>query len=232
LNFFLTYTYSKSIDDASNGIFGGTRGVSFPQDSFNIAAERAVSVFDQRHRFSGNFTYDMDFLPSALSSLPKRATEGWQLGGVYTVASGLPTTPFISTDMSGTGELNDRPNLIGDPNSGAMRDAAGFFNTAAFAAPAPGTFGNAARNTVIGPRLNIFDLSLGKVTKLNDRFTTQFRAEFFNIFNHANLSLPSMDFAIPATFGTISQTPDTTLGNPRLADGGPRVIQFGLKLLF
>jgi hypothetical protein len=232
LNFFLTYTYSKSIDDASNGIFGGTRGVSFPQDSFNIAAERAVSVFDQRHRFSGNFTYDMDFLPSALSNLPKRATEGWQIGGIYTIASGLPTTPFISTDMSGTGELNDRPNLVGDPNSGAMRDAAGFFNKAAFAAPAAGTFGNAGRNTIIGSRLNIFDLSLSKVTKLNDRFTTQFRAEFFNLFNHANLSLPVADFASPATFGTITQTPDTTLGNPRLADGGPRVIQFGLKLLF
>jgi hypothetical protein len=232
LNFFLTYTYSKSIDDASNGIFGGTRGVSFPQDSFNIAAERAVSIFDQRHRFSGNFTYDMDFLPSALSNLPKRATEGWQIGGIYTIASGLPTTPFISTDMSGTGELNDRPNLVGDPNSGAMRDAAGFFNKAAFAAQATGTFGNAGRNTIIGPRLNIFDLSLGKVTKLNDRVTTQFRAEFFNLFNHANLSLPVADFASPATFGTITQTPDTTLGNPRLADGGPRVIQFGLKLLF
>jgi hypothetical protein len=232
LSFFLTYTYSKSIDDASNGIFGGTRGVSFPQDSFNLAAERAVSVFDQRHRFSGNFTYDMDFLPSALSKLPKRATEGWQIGGIYTVASGLPTTPFMSTDVSGTGELNDRPNLIGDPNSGAGRDAAGFFNTAAFATPALGTFGSSARNTVIGPRLNIFDLSLGKVTKINDRITTQFRAEFFNLFNHANLSLPNMDLASPATFGTISQTPDTTLGNPRLADGGPRVIQFGLKLLF
>jgi hypothetical protein len=231
LNFFLTYTYSKSIDDASNGIYGGTRGVSFPQDSFNLAAERAVSVFDQRHRFSGNFTYDMDFLPAALGYLPKRLTEGWQLGGIYTVASGLPITPFLGNDVSGTGELNDRPNLIGDPTSGAMRDAAGFFNTAAFAAPASGTFGSSGRNTVIGPRLNIFDLSLGKATKLNDRFSTQFRAEFFNLFNHANLSLPVANFSA-TNFGTITQTPDTTLGNPRLADGGPRVIQFGLKLLF
>ncbi|HZF39188.1 MAG TPA: TonB-dependent receptor, partial [Blastocatellia bacterium] len=221
LSFFVTYAYSKSIDDASNGIFGGTRGVSFPQDSFNLAAERAVSVFDQKHRFSGNFTYDMDFLPSALGNLPKRMTEGWQLGGIYTVASGLPITPFFgTTDVSGTGELNDRPNLIGDPNSGALRDASLFFNPAAFAAPAAGTFGTSGRNTIIGPRLNIFDFSLGKATKLNDRFSTQFRAEFFNLFNHANLSLPNANLSSPATFGTISQTPDTTLGNPRLADGG------------
>jgi hypothetical protein len=231
LSFFLTYTYAKSIDDASNGIFGGTRGVSFPQDSFNLTAERAVSVFDQRHRFSGNFTYDMDFLPSALGSLPKRLTEGWQLGGIYTIASGLPITPFMGNDISGTGELNDRPNLIGDPNSVARRDASLFFNTQAFAAPAPGTFGNAGRNTIIGPRLNIFDLSLGKSTKINDRFSTQFRAEFFNLFNYANLSLPVANFNA-ANFGTITQTIDVQQGNPRLGDGGPRVIQFGLKLLF
>ena len=64
LNFSVAYTWSKSIDDASNGIYGGTRGVSFPQDSFNLRAERAVSVFDQRHRFTANFTYDLDFLPA------------------------------------------------------------------------------------------------------------------------------------------------------------------------
>src|SRR5262245_8437888 len=65
LNFYLAYAWSKSIDDASNGIYGGTRGVSFPQDSFNLRAERAVSSFDLRHRFSANFTYDLDFLSRA-----------------------------------------------------------------------------------------------------------------------------------------------------------------------
>ena len=117
---------------------GGTRGVSFPQDSFNLRAERAVSVFDQRQRFSANFTYDLEFLTSALGSLPKALTEGWQLSGIYTGASGLPITPFMgSMDVSGTGELNDRPNLIGDPDSGAQRDAALWFNTAAFALRRP-----------------------------------------------------------------------------------------------
>ena len=80
------------------------------------------------------------------------------------------------------------------------------------------------------------DLSVGKTTKLNDRFAAQFRVEAFNLFNHANLALPDMDFGtettIPGTFGTIGQTPDVQQGNPRLGDGGPRVIQFGLKLLF
>jgi hypothetical protein len=236
LNFSVAYTLSKSIDDASNGIFSGTRGVSFPQNSFNLAAERAISVFDQRHRFMTNFTYDLDILSSALGSLPKSLTGGWQVGGIYTAASGLPTTPFLSTDVSGTGELNDRPNLIGDPMAGAQRDAANWFNRSAFAAPATGTFGSSARNTIIGPRLHIVDLSVGKTTKLNDRFTTQFRAEAFNLFNHANLALPAVDMGngvtIPASFGTITQTPDAQQGNPRLGDGGPRVIQFGLKVIF
>ena len=137
-----------------------------------------------------------------------------------------------NSDVSGTGELNDRPNLIGDPNSGARRDAAMWFNPAAFATPASGTFGSTGRNTIIGPKLHIVDFTVGKLTKINDRFSAQFRAEAFNLFNRANLSLPQVDFSTLATFGTITTTPDTDLGNPRLADGGPRVIQFGLKLLF
>ena len=132
--------------------------------------------------------------------------------------------------MSGTGELNDRPNLVGDPNSGAPRDATHWFNKTAFAAPAAGTFGSSGRNTIIGPRLHIVDFSVSKATKFNERVALQFRTEFFNLFNHANLSLPIVDFN--GTFGAITETPDVTAGNPRLGEGGPRVIQFGLKFLF
>ena len=231
LNFAVTYSFSKSIDDASNGIFSGPRGVAYPQDSFNIAAERAVSVFDQKHRFMANFTYDLDILTSLLGSLPKSLTGGWQIGGIYTGASGLPVTPFLNGDQSGTGELNDRPNLVGDPRSGDQRDATNFFNKNAFAAAPFGTFGTSGRNTVIGPRLHIVDFSLGKTTKLNDRFTTQFRAEAFNLFNHSNLALPVVQFDA-ANFNTITSTPDVQQNNPRLLDGGPRVIQLGLKLIF
>src|SRR4029450_8642612 len=74
LNFAVAYTWSKSIDDASNGIYSGTRGVSFPQDSFNLRAERAVSSFDTRHRFTANFTYEVNFLRSRLSGFPHALT--------------------------------------------------------------------------------------------------------------------------------------------------------------
>ncbi|MGH9845734.1 MAG: hypothetical protein ACREEM_44060, partial [Blastocatellia bacterium] len=104
-------------------------------------------------------------------------------------------------------------------------------NRAAFTRPADGTFGTSARNTIVGPRVHIVDFSVSKATKLTERFALQFRAELFNLFNHANLSLPNVDFNSGA-FGSVSETPDVTAGNPRLGEGGPRVIQFGLKLVF
>jgi hypothetical protein len=195
-----------------------------------LRAERAVSSFDIRHRFSANATYDLN-LNRWLSGWPRHLTEGWQLSGIYTGASGIPITPFLSVDVSGTGELNDRPNLIADPNSGALHDATQWFNKAALARPADGTFGSSGRNTIIGPSLHIVDFSVSKATRITERFSLQFRAEFFNLFNHANLSLPNVDFN-SAAFGSISETPDVTAGNPRLGEGGPRVGQFGLKLIF
>jgi outer membrane receptor protein involved in Fe transport len=230
LNLYAAYTWSKSIDDASNGIDSGTRGVSFPQDSHNLRAERAVSVFDLRHRFTLNFTYDVNFLANLFSSLPKRLTEGWQLGGIYTGQSGSPITPFLSIDNSRTAELNDRPNLVGDPNSGPRRPG-GWFNEAAFALPADQTFGTSPRNVIIGPDYHSVDFSMNKLTKVTERISLQFRAEIFNLFNRANFSLPNVDFN-STSFGEINQTPDVTAGNPRLAEGGPRVIQFGLKVVF
>jgi hypothetical protein len=229
-NAFGTYTWSKSLDDASNGIYSGTRGISYPQDSYNLRAERAVSSFDLRQRVTVNVTYELSFLGSLAGSWPKRLTEGWQLSGIYTGQSGLPITPFLSLDSSGTGELNDRPNLVGDPNSGPRQPGA-WFNKDAFAKPDSGTFGNSGRNVIVGPDLRSLDLSVNKLTKLAERASVQFRAEIINVFNRANFSLPNVDFN-STSFGAISETPDVTAGNPRLGEGGPRVIQFGLKFIF
>jgi Carboxypeptidase regulatory-like domain/TonB dependent receptor len=230
LNLYGTYAWSKSIDDASNGIYSGTRGVSYPQDGYNLRAERSVSSFDLRHRGTVNVTYELSFLPTLLTSWPKRLAEGWQLSGIYTGQSGLPITPFLSVDSSGTGELNDRPDLVGDPNTGP-RSPNQWFNKAAFRPPTPGTFGNSGRNVIIGPNLHSVDLSVNKLTKVAENASVQFRAEIINVFNRANFSLPNVDFNA-TTFGAISETPDVTAGNPRLGEGGPRVVQFGLKLMF
>jgi len=230
LDFFLSYTYSKSIDDASNGIFSGVRGVSFPQDSNNLRAERAISNFDLRHRLSINFVYDLVFLPTTFAKLPKVLTEGWQISGIYTLSSGFPVTAFLANDISGTGNFNDRPNALADPNVG-KQTVNSAFNTKAFSLPVTGNFGTAGRNTIIGPRFNVADFSTNKRTKITEKLSLQFRAEIFNIFNRPNFSLPNVQFD-SAGFGSIGETPDISAGNPRLGDGGPRVIQFGLKLIF
>ena len=230
LNVYGTYTWSKSIDDASNGIYSGTRGVSYPQDGYNLRAERAVSSFDLRHRGTVNVTYELSFLPNLLASWPKRLAEGWQLSGIYTGQSGLPITPFLSVDSSGTGELNDRPNLVGNPNAGPHLPNL-WFNKAAFQRPEPGTFGNSGRNVIVGPNLHSVDFSVNKLTKVAEHASMQFRAEIINAFNRANFSLPNVDFN-STTFAAISETPDVTAGNPRLGEGGPRVVQFGLKFIF
>lgn len=227
LNLYVAYTWSKSVDDASNGIYSGVRGTSFPQDSFNLRAEKAVSSFDLRHRFTFNFSYDV---PLGLLPFPKIISDGWQIAGIYTGQSGLPITPFISVDNSRTGELNDRPNVIRNPNNGP-KTANQWFDKDAFQKPADGTFGNAGRNSIIGPDFHTVDFSVNKTMKFTERLRMQFRAEFFNLFNRANLSLPNVEFNSSAA-GRITETPDTSAGNPRLGDGGPRVIQFGLKFSF
>jgi hypothetical protein len=163
--------------------------------------------------------------------LPGRITAGWQLSGIYTLGSGLPITPFWNgSSPSGSGESsNDRPNLVGDPNNGPKTVSA-WFNTAAFAPAAAGTFGNAGRNIIIGPRTNALDFSVVKSTRINERANLQFRAESFNILNHPNFALPNVTMN-SAAFGTIASTPDVAAANP-LGDGGPRLIQLALKLVF
>lgn len=231
LTLYGSYVWSHSIDDASNGFCSCTAGVSLPQNSFDLRADRAASSFDQRQRFTFNFVYDVNFLPRLLDRWPKRVTEGWQLTGIYTLASGLPITPFWNgAAPSGSGESsNDRPNVTGDPNNGLKRWDS-WFNTAAFAPAARGTFGNAGRNTIIGPRTNAADFSVVKATRLTERASLQFRSEFFNIFNHPNFALPNVTVNSSA-FGTIASTVDVANGNP-LGDGGPRLVQFALKVLF
>ena len=228
---FASHVWSHSIDDASNGICSCTAGVSLPQNSFDTRAEKAASIFDQRQHFTLNFVYDLDIVTHKLNKWPKRLTAGWQLNGIYTLGSGLPITPFWNgAAPSGSGETsNDRPNLVGNPNDGPKKWNA-WFNTAAFVAAPVGTFGNAGRNTVIGPRTNALDFSVVKSTRIGERLNLQFRSEFFNILNHPNFALPNVTVNSSA-FGTIASTPDVAAGNP-LGDGGPRLVQLALKLVF
>ena len=125
---------------------------------------------------------------------------------------------------------NDRPDVIGDPNAGP-RTVDQWINKSNFVQNAALTFGNAGRNIVRGPGFHNLDFSLLKNFQLHENANLQFRAEFFNVTNHPNFALPANILAAP-NFGTLFQTPDAAQNNVGLGSGGPRLIQFAVKLNF
>lgn len=229
LSFLSSYTWSKSIDNAS-GFFTSAGDPNFPQDSFNTKAERGRSNFDVRHRLSLSYAYDFPFgkgrVLLADNGWLTTALTGWQTYAVVTLQSGRPFTvallPEIDNSNTGRSNLgfgaNDRPDIVGSPGL-ENRGPDKWFNTAAFALPPRGSFGNAGRNILDGPGFQNFNASLVKNTRLREGMDLQFRAEAFNLFNHPNFDLPDNFFGSP-TFGQI------------LSAQSPRHIQFGVKLLF
>lgn len=229
LSTLVSYTWSKSIDDASN-FFSSAGDPNFPQNSYNLRGERGRSNFDVRHRLSASYSYDLPFGKGrkylANDGWISTVLSGWQSFGIVTLQSGRPFTVALLSDIdnSGTGRsilgfgANDRPNVTGDPRLD-QRSPERWFNTAAFAFSRPGTFGNVGRNTLDGPGYQNVNVSLLKNTNLSERFNLQLRAEFFNLFNHPNFNLPDNFLGSP-TFGRINSARD------------PRHVQFGVKLLF
>ncbi|HEY8184999.1 MAG TPA: carboxypeptidase regulatory-like domain-containing protein [Pyrinomonadaceae bacterium] len=248
----INYTWSHSIDNASDGqdyVANATQ----PDNSFRADHERGNSNFDSRHRFIASFAYD---IPNFAPAHP-RLGKGWQLNGVLTLRSGNPfhLNYNFTGDFNGTGEFFGRPDLIGDPFAGT-NGSDKFLNLAAFKVPCtldasgnciPSTFhfGSLGRNSLPGPNYRNFDLSLFKTTPITERVRVQLRTEVFNLFNHPNLSSPLLpSFIADAAFNgldaegrgigflPITVTPDVGIGNPFLGGGGPRNIQFAVKLLF
>ncbi|MGE0129974.1 MAG: carboxypeptidase regulatory-like domain-containing protein [Blastocatellales bacterium] len=223
------YTWGKSIDNAS-GIFSSSGDPNYPQNSYDLRAERGRSGFDVRHRFSLSYSYDLPFGKGksmlANAGWATALVSGWQTYGVVTLQTGRPFTVALlpefdnsNTGISNLGFLgNDRPNLVGPAklqNPAPER----WFNTAAFAIPRFGSFGNSGRNIIDGPGYQNVNFSVVKNTAIKEAATIQFRAEFFNLFNHPNFGLPD-NFVGSPSFGRLYS-----------ADS-PRRVQFGLKLLF
>jgi hypothetical protein len=223
------YTWSKSIDDASN-FFSSAGDPNFPQDSWNLGGERGRSNFDLRQRFTLAYGWDFPFGegkcwargPGWVSAL----LGNWQSFGILTFQTGRPFTVALlpEIDNSNTGRsilgfgANDRPNLVGDPS--VVNPAPGrWFNPSAFEMPPFGSFGSAGRNILEGPGHATVNFSLVKTVKTGERTSLQFRAESFNLFNRANFGFPDNFFGSP-TFGQI------------LSADIARRIQFGLKVLF
>ncbi len=213
------YTFGKSIDNGSS-FFSSAADPNFPQDSYNLRAERGRSGFDVRQRLTLSYSWELPFARG------NRLLGGWQTHGIWTFQTGRPFTVALLGDIdnSNTGRAslgfgaNDRANIVGvpaldDPQPGR------WFNTSAFAIPPRGQFGNAGRNILDGPGLATINASILKDTTLAEGVVLQFRTEAFNLLNRANYDLPDSFLGSP-TFGRV------------LSSQNPRRLQLGLKLIF
>jgi hypothetical protein len=221
LTFVGAYTLSKAIDNMSSPDPSAWRipGQQLAQNERDLRQERSLSAFDIRNRFSLSFVWELPFMRDA-TNLAGQVIGGWSVNGIVTLQSGRPFTVFDGVDRSLDGRAGDRPNLVGDPNlPSSERKPERWFNTAAFV-PVTRGFGSAGRNIVFADGMINVDLSLIKNIRLGEARNIEFRAEFFNVFNHPNFGIPDANVT-SATFGRVLDT-----STPE------RVIQFGLKLRF
>ncbi len=217
-----SYTFSKSIDNSPGISTSSNASSAIAQNALNLRGERGLSDFDVRHRFVASTIWEIPLGKGhkILGGGPlAHIFGGWQASGILSLQTGRPFTAVLSGDVSNTLNRNDRPNLIGDPNSGP-KTVEQWFNISAFQTQAVGSFGTAGRNIIIGPGFQNFDFALSRNFNVTERFRIQFRTELFNAFNHANFNYPAATANAPQTFGQIASALD------------PRQIQFGLKIIF
>jgi carboxypeptidase family protein len=213
----LAYTFSKALDDAS--------GYGEQVNPYNPKLSRGLSAFDSTHNFVVSYSYT---LPIDKLDGPKRLTNGWQVSGITKFSTGLPVTLVEQDDHSLEGTSfggpiilsADTPDIVGPVGITDPRKNGGqYFNPASFQSSAIGSEGDANRRFFHGPGVNNFDFALLKDTAITEGVKLQFRAEFFNIFNHAQFVNPNGILGA-STFGIVTTARD------------PRIGQLSLKLNF
>ncbi len=219
------YTLGKSQDNASD-----KRNILF--NTYDDTGFWGDSSFDRRHVFNFHYIYDLPFF-KAQSTLTEKVLGGWQISGATFMRTGTPLWVTRGDDVAGVGDTLGQPwNLVGDPTAntngqfsggivgGVAVDQNFYFNPAAFARPANGTFGNAPRNAIHNPGDYQWDIALFKNVRIRGSQTLQFRAEVFNFLNHANLN------------GADSNPTSATFGRITGKDGSRRDIQLSARFLF
>jgi len=214
LTFLAHYTFSKFLDDVQSfSEFGNVGGY---MDFYNRRLDKGISGNDVRHRTLASVVYAV---PGHKQRFVNWVLGGWRAGIIATAQSGAPFTVTNNTNDTNVFAAGGiRANLVGDPFSGD-RTIARWFNTAAFAAPAPFRFGNAGRGLLRGPSIQNIDLSLSKSFAITERWKTEFRGEFFNLLNHTNFGQPGAVRGTPA-FGVIASARE------------PRRVQLALRVTF
>jgi len=240
-----SYTWAHSLDDASSATGTSINSSFTGSNPYDFRAEYASSDFDIRNNLVAAFSYALPFKSAHWRNPAGKILGGWSLEGIFTAQTGVPYTPLLGEDIAGNGDQfaadNQRPNLVpGQPlyiasSAPPYRVA----NPAAFAIPAAGTYGDAGRNILRASGLQQLDLSLLKTMKASERISVQFRAEFFNVYNHANFATPAASgnnlLTVGSSFGLSQEMANASSGGlllPLFNQGGPRSIQLALKLLF
>ena len=257
-----SYTWSRTIDNASDifstGNINQTQNTAVPGmfAPGGLRFDRAASQFDRTHRAVFAFVYELPWMKQQKNALG-RVAGGWQLSTITTFESGVPLNVTNGVDADGFDGAGDRPdyNPNGRPGVRAVPNrssATGYVNpdagnaaidpaTAMYiglpaqSGPNPARTGNLGRNTLRTPGLNNFDVNVFKKVAINERFSVEFRTEFFNFFNHPQYGSPNVSPFAPGQ-GTISasvsNSPAGRFLQPQFADGGGRVIRYQLKLRF
>lgn len=217
-SFLAQYTWSKNLDQTDNVTSGNT---SSTPDPYDWAFNRGLSSSDIPHSLRISYLWQLPRLDNQ-KYLVRTVAGGWQYNGIFTLYSGFPFSIASGVDNSLTGVGGDRADKIGDPYpAGFNRGRAEWFNTAAFRTNAIGTFGTSGRNILRAPGTVNFDSSLFKNISIwpKENQYLQFRAEFFNTFNHPTFSAPTASVS-STSFGRI------------LGAGSPRIIQLALRYSF
>ncbi|MHB1701158.1 MAG: carboxypeptidase-like regulatory domain-containing protein [Acidobacteriaceae bacterium] len=193
LEFNFNYTWSHFLDVMDSSGWAGSAGNQGYQSSYDPSANYGASNFDIRSQFKGSAIYELPFGKGRRflnnNAIVDAVIGGWQTTGIIVLHGGSPFTPVMANNLSYSQAGNQYPNLVGNPNSGA-HTIKEWFNVAAYAAPANGTFGDVRRNSLYGPGFSDIDLSLGKTFHIRERFNFEVRADARNALNHASFSNP------------------------------------------
>jgi hypothetical protein len=225
----LSYTLSRTRTDATND----RDAVDLPQNPLDLAAEYALARTDRTHVFTASYVYELPFFRKG-NGLAKQVLGGWQVSGITQLWSGPPISRVVNGTTNG-GRRGNRVNQVSDPLAGPPADTPGgvyWFNPAAFAPPADGTYGTTGRALFRLPGVNQWDVTLSKNWYPSKSTRLQFRADFINAFNHTQLD-PN---AIQNTCSVVAADPScaNSTGNFGKITGtrAPREIQLGVKFFF
>jgi hypothetical protein len=244
LSYGISYTWSHGLANYVDNL----TGPQLPQNAWNYGAQMSNSQIDVEHRFVANAVWQLPFGKGRpwlnQGGWASRLAADWQFNTIVTAQTGTPFD-INAPDRSYTdpgGNKASYAHCVGNPFSGATDTATGsggyvgtgsgvFLNPAAFSIPAFGQFGSCAPRTFHGPGLWDVDLSLFRQFRLTESKRFEFRAEFFNAFNHPNFSNPDNNIS-DAAFGKVFSTIQPILGLGSGGPGDPREIQFALKFYF